>query len=629
MPKSIVLIVTITSLCVFAAGQSSRSTIMGGEEFVLTASQESVVFGFRSHFNRDIFMEDAERFGVVLRENFPGRRTAVIDCEPKHQGAFVDWLRQRRDIRFAHPVYNIAIEAQRRGWYLLTNQLIVQFAGTPNVNQIQPDLDRFEGQLITPIRWLPGAYLIRVPAGADALKVAKDLEALRSVSWAQPNWLRFLGLRNTVPNDPLFGNQWHLSNTGQGGGALGADIKATTAWDYATGSGVKIAVIDTGVETTHPDLNLATFGYDPFLGAGVNHGNDILGHGTRCAGVAAAIGNNNLQTCGIAYDAEVLAISLIDASGFGTPTDEAACFVWAADQGADVITNSWGPDGIPFPLPTLVEQSFAYATNVGRNGLGCPIFWAAGNGNETIGPDQYVSSSYTIAVGATNNYDVRSSYSDFGIQLDLMAPSSGGSRSINTTDLGGTTTLAFGGTSSAAPLAAGTAALVLEVAPSLNWVQVGNILRNSADQVQASAANYSSVGHSILYGHGRLNAEQAVVDAIDALPDPLSLGITTTGNSDIIVDINNMQPFGRWLIGFSAQIFNPIGSGPLYGVGFDSFKTLSAPHGVIPFHYSANSSGSFHWGTIGLPPGLTLQAVAFEILPNYSFRASNVIQVTF
>lgn len=629
MSKFIVLIVVTVCACDAIVGQEKRSMFMGGQEFSLVPSPDSVVFGFRSNFRRDAFMASAATFEVELRENFPRRRTAVVTCNPKYQAEFVDWLRRRRDIRFAHPVMSISSIAERESWYLLTNQLIVQFAGVPNVNQIQPDLDSFGGQLIAPIRWLPGAFLIRVPATADALTIAQDLESRRSVTWAQPNWLRYLGIRELSPNDPLFANQWHLSNTGQGGGTIGADIKAQAAWNHATGNGLTIAVIDTGVETTHPDLSLRGLGYDPFLGAGANNGNDVLGHGTRCAGVAAAIGNNNFQTCGIAYDADVLAISLIDASGFGTATEEAACFVWATDQGADIITNSWGPDGIPFPLPNLVEQSFAYATGVGRDGLGCPIFWAAGNGNEPIGPDQYVSSNYTIAVGATNNFDLRSSYSDYGTQLDFMAPSSGGSRSINTTDLLGSTTLSFGGTSSAAPLAAGTAALILEVAPSLNWVQVGDILRNSADQIQATVANYSALGHSIFYGHGRLNAEQAVLDAAGTLPDPLSLSITTTGASDIVVHITNMLPLGTWLIGFSAQIFTPIGSGPFYGVGFDCFKTLTASYGMIPFHYSADSNGTFHWGTFGLPPGLTLQAVAFEILPGFTFRSSNVIQVTF
>ncbi len=623
----------LIALCCFAPlvfGQDVRTTRLGKQEVELTASPDLVVFGFRSRFNKERFLEELGNLIVGLKERFPGRRCAVLEVRPGSRDELVAVLRRRRDVRFAHPVYSIASEAGRKGWYLLTNQLVVKFAGAPTVNQIQRDLDRVEAQLMAPISWLPGAFLLRLPPGGDAMEVAKQLAALRSVTWAHPNWLRFLGERDDIiPNDPLFGNQWHLQNTGQGGGLVGADIKAPAAWDHATGAGMTIAVIDTGVQVAHPDLLQYSLGYDPLNGAGPTNAQDPVGHGTRCAGVAAAIGNNNNQVCGAAYEATILPISLLDGTGFGTPTDEAGCFIWATDNGADVITNSWGPDGIPFPLPTLVEQSFAYAVGVGRNGLGSPIFWAAGNGNEPIGPDEYVASVYTIAVGATDNFDLRSNYSDYGPELDFMAPSSGGTRSISTTDIGSSTTLNFGGTSSAAPLAAGVAALILEVAPDLNWVQVGDILRDSADKIQPAAANYNASGHSLLYGNGRLNAEQAVLDAIASQPAPLTLSITTTGVGDILVQIQNMAPFNVWVIGFSLQILSPIGSGPIYGVAPDALQTIFMPYGVIPFHSSADANGNFYWGATGLPAGLTLQAVAIEVPPDYNFRGSNVIQVTF
>ena len=630
MPRIALIAVILCLLTSSLWSQSSRTMELGGREYTLQVDDSLVVAGYRSRFNLDWFLAYAGPMVEAVREHFVDRRTVVLKAGPKAQGELLQELRRHPDILFAHPVMSLSPDGNRRGWYLLTHELVAYFHGTPTVNEIQADLDRVGAELAAPIAWLPGAFLLRVGAQGDALKVSRRLAALRRVAWAHPNWLRFLGPRQlTVPNDPLFANLWHLSNTGQGGGTPGADIRAIAAWNQATGTNRTIAVIDTGVESNHPDLAQTSMGYNPLLGAGATTANDTLGHGTRCAGVAAAIGNNSNQLCGIAWNAKILPVRLLDGSGFGTPTDEASCFIWATDNGADIITNSWGPDGVPFPLPALVDQSFAYATSMGRNGLGCPIFWAAGNGNEPIGPDQYVASPFTIAVGATDNFDLRSSYSDYGVELDIMAPSSGGTRAINTTDLNGGTTLNFGGTSSAAPLAAGVAALMLEAAPGLNWVQVRDILRNSADKVQPIAAGYNSTGHSLLYGYGRLNADQAVQDALATNPAPLSLTISTTGVGDIIVDLRNMGPFNVWVIGFSSQIFSPIGSGPIYGVGIDALQTIFMPFGVIPFHYMANSQGNFYWGATGLPAGLTLQAVAFEIRPDYSFRPSNVIQVTF
>ncbi len=260
---------------------------------------------------------------------------------------------------------------------------------------------------------------------------------------------------------------------------------------------------------------------------------------------------------------------------------------------------------------------------------GCPIFWAAGNGNELITFDQYASSPYTISVGAVTNFDLRASYSDFGPELDLVAPSSGGTRNINTVIPGNSYTSNFGGTSASAPMAAGVAALMLEVAPNLPWSTVRALLQQSASKIQPSLASYGVTGHSLHYGHGRIDAYQAVLSAISSLPPQINLALTTTGAGDVSLAINGMAPYGEWVLGVSTTIYTPVGGGPLFGVGMDAINTLVQPIGAIPFHSQADSSGSFVWSTVGVPTGFVCQAVALELIPTVGVVSSNVVQVTF
>ncbi len=183
--------------------------------------------------------------------------------------------------------------------------------------------------------------------------------------------------------------------------------------------------------------------------------------------------------------------------------------MWAADHGADIINCSFGIDGRPWVLPDVVRAAIDKAVDRGRNGRGCVIFWAAGNGSELVSSDEWASYEKVITVAASTDQDVRASYSDFGPEVDVCAPSSGGKNSITTTSVGGYTDL-FGGTSAAAPLTAGVAALLLSVNPNLTWSEIRDILCQSADRIDQENGKYDSNGHSDWYGHGRVNAHKAL-----------------------------------------------------------------------------------------------------------------------
>lgn len=228
------------------------------------------------------------------------------------------------------------------------------------------------------------------------------------------------------------------------------------------------------------------------------------------------------------------------ASALGSQ-NEADAFVWAVDNGADVISCSWGPaDGMWWdpndpthnqvvPIPDSTRLALEYAIQQGRAGKGCVITWAAGNGNEPVDNDGYASYPKVIAVGACNDQGRRSAYSDQGNALWCCFPSNDGNVSVTpgiwTTDRSGVVgysssdyTDDFGGTSSACPGVAGVAALILARNPDLRWDEVKDVIRQSCDRIDVAGGAYDATGHSVRYGYGRVNARRAVDLALPAQP---------------------------------------------------------------------------------------------------------------
>ena len=341
--------------------------------------------------------------------------------------------------------------------------------------------------------------------------------------------------KRLIPDDPLFGQQWHLRNTGQSSGTTGSDVNVTSVWDTYKGTGKRIAIVDDGLQTGHPDLS-------PNVDLANDHDwNDATPddpspdtstdfHGTSCAGVAAGRGNNNLGISGAAPEATLVGLRLIAAEV--SDAEEAEALTWRP-QLIDIYSNSWGPNDdaqtLEAPGP-LVRAAFANAATTGRGGRGSIFVWAGGNGRESIdnsNNDGYANSIYTIAVAALTNTGTPAYYSESGANLIVSAPSSGGTLDIMTTDLTGLSgynngslladnnyTNDFGGTSSACPLAAGCIALMLQANPNLGWRDVQEILIRSAVKVTPSSSGWIANGAGYHfhpdYGAGLLNAGAAV-----------------------------------------------------------------------------------------------------------------------
>ena len=435
----------------------------------------------------------------------------------------------------------------------------------------------------------PDVYLLEPELeSADEVLAAQRLAEDPRTLWAHPNLRRWIQRRQIVPADAFFARQWHLNNTGQFGGTPGADIDALEAWIIAEGQDVLIGMFDDACDVDHVDLRDGYIGegHDPSLPTNADGFDDprpkqiFDNHGTRVMGLAVARANA-LGGRGVAFQAR-FTVSRGLSAGL-TEAEIASVFRFARQQDVDVHINSWGLDG---PNPAIVEDEIALAFNSGRNKgdldddgnddrLGMVIVFATGNENVRNMPGFELSTlPQVIAVGASTDLDVRSSFSNFGSSLNFLAPGgdsdSAGLFTTDNTDRegasdpganigginiefeGGLTepdstgqyTAFFGGTSAACPVAAGVAALVLSVNPLLTATDVRLIMEHTCDKIDPVGAQYDTItDHSETYGYGRINARAAAA----ASQISLSNGGRTWPDRPTNVSANAEQAQIRWL----------------------------------------------------------------------------------
>ncbi|HPR74461.1 MAG TPA: S8 family serine peptidase [Bacteroidales bacterium] len=350
-------------------------------------------------------------------------------------------------------------------------------------------------------------------------------------------------------NDTFYDQQWAINNTGQSGGTADADMDVTEAWNITTGcSLIRIAILDSGVDLTHPDLNdnLAT-GFDATGagGSGEAVGSDF--HGTCCAGIAAAEGNNSLGIAGIAYNSQIVSVKVLTDA---TPVDDISFPGWLAtgidwawqNNRSDIISMSLGI----FNSSQLVTDAINRAVSQGRNNLGCTVL-AISHNDGTTSLRFPARLNNVLAVGATDRHDNRASFSNYGIGLDVVAPGveiyttdRQGSIGYNTSSgTSGDYFANFGGTSAACPNVAGVAALILSVNPGLTQEQVRNIIESTTDKpanytYTLGAGEQPNLTWNNQMGYGRVNALKAVQAVF-----PFISGPSVVCSSESTFTINN------------------------------------------------------------------------------------------
>ena len=530
-------------------------------------------------------------YGLTSLRPLAGSRFDVYATTGPLDGATLQALYSRGVVDGEAPVFEVLAT---RSEAVLLDEAIVELAEGITPGEYFAARPVFSGY--RPLMGTPNQFVATLSTGVGtaALETINCLAGDEDLAWATPNfhqaWQRYF-----IPNDPRWSNLWHLQNTGQSGGTAGIDADLPAAWDVIQGgsTALTIGVVDDGVSTDHPDLNVWTNPGEVVANGIDDDGNgwidDVNGwnfvnnnnvsipnntsdmHGTSVAGVAAARGNNSLGVTGASYGTPVLSSRIFAGNGVATDANIAAAIYYAAGRtanglgswkAADLSNHSWGGGS----ATTAITAAFTWATGQGRQGKGAAQLVATGNDFGAVSYPATLSTTNAgvIGIGAINNKGERSDYSNWGAALDVVTPSNdtrAGYLAIDTTDRVGTAgyntaastdgdytgtgASGFGGTSSATPLATGIAALAIArgqaLGVDLTPAQIKSLFRTNTKLVGSGAYDIST-GRTTELGFGMLSAASVVrtigtreISVLAGSVDVTS-GVSTTAVSGILDD---------------------------------------------------------------------------------------------
>ncbi|MDP9438521.1 MAG: S8 family serine peptidase, partial [Actinomycetota bacterium] len=480
--------------------------------------------------------------------------------------------------------------------------------------------------------------VVRLPKELPVKAAVKRYEASPDVEYAEPDFA-FEPSQSTSANDPSYPELYGLNNTGQTGGTSGADIDAPEAWGTTTGdAGVVVAVIDTGVDTNHPDLKNNVWtnpgetagnsvdddnGYVDDVNGWDFHNNDASvydaadgdTHGTHVAGTIAGEGNNNLGVVGVNWKARIMPLKFLGPTG-GYTSDAVEALNYAVAKGAKISNNSWGGGGFSQTLKDAIDRADAAAH----------LFVAAAGkgGSDGIGDDNDATPSYpasyespnVVSVAATDSKDSLAGFSNYGAaSVDLSAP---GVSILST--LPGDTYGGYSGTSMATPHVSGVAALLKAMNPTADDATL-------KDRILKSVDAKSSLSGKTVTG-GRLNAAGALgVKSTElgfaASPHTVNYGaatllsgrLTSSGASLPGKQVTlEQRPVG-------ASAFSPVANGERTTDADGKFSLA----GVVPTKHTDYRARFAGEGSSGLPPSTsTARRVNVKALVSQSTTTTNL-----
>ena len=405
------------------------------------------------------------------------------------------WAREIKKASIIDPKTNRKVS-------VVADEFLVKFKPEVKKETIDKINKKFGVEIKKKLR-IKNLYLLKVPPSKTINEMVEKYREDPNVEFAEPNYIR-----RAFTTDTHFAQQWGIDK-----------IQAPEAWNTEKGKeSIVIAILDTGVDYNHEDLaenmwvdGSGNFGYD-FVNEDTNPDDDNNeSHGTHCAGIAAAGTNNNTGIAGVSWKSKIMAVKVLYADGSGALSDEINGISYAANQGADIISMSFGTNWYP-PTPSESErQAIDNAYN-----KGCLLVAASGNDNQ---PYVAYPAAYdnVIAVGATNQNDERCDPGDwgpgwgsnYGVELDVVAP---GHNILSTVRMGtGSVDSNYGsklGTSMATPFVSGLAALIWSHNLSLANSDVRDTIISSADDI-------GSGGWDAYTGYGRINAEEALATFLE------------------------------------------------------------------------------------------------------------------
>ncbi|HEY9805706.1 MAG TPA: S8 family serine peptidase, partial [Candidatus Obscuribacterales bacterium] len=421
--------------------ESSTGIILqrGGEELLLEKVSDRFTVQPTS---AAIIDQLATQIPGELQQSVTPAQSAEFMVDPAQRDRIMQEVRSAAGVNFASHVYQIK---NNPGTLIyLTDKITIQFA--PQVNQgtrsaIATELGLQEVQ---PVAGVPNTfvYQLTAEAAANPVKIANQLTRRSEVLLAEPNIvIKTQSLYR--PSDPLYPKQWYLNHNGGPDLAAGSHISAEKAWDITRGSrAIVVAVADDSFDLDHPDFQ----GKGKIVAPRDLRDQDLLplpddteaSHGTACAGVAVAEENG----VGIVGVAPGCALMPIRTTGFLDDETIEQIFDWAVVNGAAVISCSWGPSAVYFPLSLRQSAALTKAAKDGRNGKGCVIVFAAGNANRPVngaineqgwpnnvlrGPTTWLTGFAVhpdvIAVSACTSLNKKAAYSNWGTNISVCAPS--------------------------------------------------------------------------------------------------------------------------------------------------------------------------------------------------------------
>lgn len=465
---------------------------------------------------------------------------------------------------------------------------------------------------------LEGLMLVSIPNGS-LQKTIQTISRLPGVRYAEPNYIWRI---SQTPNDPQFWREWGFQNTGQvyfegkPAGISGADGKVSKAWDISTGSeGIVVAVLDTGIDYTHPDLapNMwhgpsGEYGYDF-----VNHDSDPMddnGHGTHCAGIISAAGNNGIGIAGVSWKGRLMSVKILNSDGKGTISDIVEGIEYAKKMGADVISCSFGGnDFSQTAYDTIASTSLVTVCAGGNSGKN--------NNLEPVYPASY-KLPQVIGVAATTARDELASYSDYGTSLHIAAPgdeilstylTTGGNsdKSLRTTVLSATENSKYAyisGTSQATALVAGMCSLLKGLDTSLTPEKIRTLLVTYSDPIPSLTGKVAANGRVNLYAAAKALSSKDSIPLhtgwnFISIPRPLASG------SDTAAIFTSISSGGHSLFSFESGNWRRMKRSDQLSV-MNGYWIYSTKEDAVPLTYHAKPDSIVRrvtsgWNTYGLP----------------------------
>lgn len=480
-------------------------------------------------------LQQWQRF-IMPYEAFPESSVYLFKCcNIKHVRAFRDEIKliiRQADLPEIEYVGTVRKFAGSAIYQIYTGNLFIKFFDTVSSSEVQDLFRAFKIQLKLELEYADNAFFV-MPSedlGGDIFDFSQELLTHAAVQFCHPELViknRSVGSSGflSAAMDQLPDTDWILRKT-----------RVYEAWQMSRGRNTKICIIDDGLEINHPAFNrkgkiVAPLDMMHFREKGFPYHQFNERHGTACASIACS---EDPDALGIAPEAQLIPVRI---TGLGSVYQSYAIY-WAVRNGADVISCSWGPpDGLGasdpdfvFPIPDHTHIAISYAAETGRNGKGCAIVFAAGNGKEPVKSDGYASHPKVFAVGASNLDDVATAYSDYGYPMLCCFPSGDyikipdnqlkklygayvadrlGKAGYDDTDY----FRFFDGTSASCPGVAGVISLMLSVNPQLTREDIKSVIQKSCKKIGLSAGYIND--YSDNYGYGLLMADAAVQNAME------------------------------------------------------------------------------------------------------------------